>query len=82
MARPFASGELDPAVTERCKQYVAMLERGHTTSEVAAKFRIGTTAVVGALRCRGLPATMKAAVRAYWKRADAAQGLPTEAPGA
>ncbi len=71
--KPF-SAERDPQVTERCTQYVAMLERGHTAAEVAAKFGVATNAVVEVLRRRGLPSTMKAAVRAYWKRADAAQG--------
>ncbi len=71
--KPF-SAERDPQVTERCTQYVAMLERGHTAAEVAKKFGINTNAVVEVLRRRGMPSTMKAAVRAYWKRADAAQG--------
>lgn len=58
----------------RCAEYVAMLERGHSLVEVAQHYGIQRNAVFEALLVRGLPTSMKDAVRAYWARHDASAG--------
>ena len=58
----------------RCAEYVALMERGHTILEVAQRYAVQRNAVHGALLARGLPNSMKEAVRAYWKRQDGLMG--------
>lgn len=55
----------------RCAEYVAMMERGHSLVEVAQHYGVSRNAVFEALLARGLPTSMKDAVRAYWQRQDA-----------
>lgn len=57
-----------PAVDARCAEYVALLEQGHALAEIAEKFGVARNAVEEVLRRRGLPHTMKAAVRAMHAR--------------
>lgn len=61
----------DPDTDARCAEYVTLMERGHTLAEIAEQFGLQRNAVHEALLRRGLPTSMKQAVRAYWQRQDA-----------
>lgn len=65
----------------RCAEYVAMMQRGHSLVEVAQHYGVTRNAVFEALLARGLPTSMKDAVKAYWARQDATRAAaePAEA---
>lgn len=68
----------DPAVDDCCATYVLLMERGHSLDEVAERFGLQRNAVYEALLRRGMPTSMKQAVRAYWQRQEAAEPATAE----